>query len=414
MSRRTIQWLVVFSALSIIGVLITQLYWVRRIIEIRNREFSQQAHVALQYVAEELAAVSNVMLQNNPVEQLSPDYFLINTNARTQPDILEHFLREAFTRQNIITDFEIGIYDCNTNAMQYGMMLSTRNQNKAPTQTANWLKTDKYPYYVGIRFPSQAGTLPWELEGWMWSTILIIVALGFFAYALFVILRQKQLSDEQRDFINNMTHELQTPISSIRIASEVLENPGITAQPDRYNRYVNIVKEEIGRLQRQVELVLTTAKAERNMLDVKPGPLDAHQEILSVLEKYHGKVTASLKASNSLIEADRDHFRGMISNLIDNAIKYSPGEPEVHISTASTGKRLSISISDKGIGIAPDQQKRIFEKFYRVPSGDVHNVKGFGIGLSYVKEIVRTHGWKLELNSRPGKGSEFKILANLA
>lgn len=414
MSRRTIQWLVVFSALSIIGVLITQLYWVKRIIEIRNREFSQQAHVALQYVAEELAAVSNVMLQNNPVEQLSPDYFLINTNARTQPDILEHFLREAFTRHNIVADFEIGIYDCNTNAMQYGMMLSTRNQTKIPTQTAHWLKTDKYPYYVGIRFPSQAGTLPLELEGWMWSTILIIIALGFFAYALFVILRQKQLSDEQKDFINNMTHELQTPISSIRIASEVLENPAITAQPDRYNRYVNIVKEEIGRLQRQVELVLTTAKAERNMLDVKLQPLDAHKEIRSVLEKYHGKVAASLNASDSLVVADGDHFRGLISNLIDNAIKYSPGEPEVHISTANNGKKLSISISDKGIGIAPDQQKRIFEKFYRVPSGDVHNVKGFGIGLSYVKEIVRAHDWKLELNSRPGKGSQFKILANLA
>src|SRR5690606_13300801 len=149
-------WLVVFSALSIIGVLLTQIYWVKRIIEIRNREFSQQAHVALQHVAEQLATVSNVMLQNNPVEQLSQDYFLINTNARTQPDILEHYLREAFTKHNIVTDFEVGIYDCTTNAMQYGMLLSTRHQKKTPTQTANWLKTDKYPYYVGIRFPSQS------------------------------------------------------------------------------------------------------------------------------------------------------------------------------------------------------------------------------------------------------------------
>lgn len=414
MSRRTIQWLVVFSAFSIIGVLITQISWVRRIVEIRNREFSQQAHVALQYVAEELASVSNVMLQNNPVEQLSQDYFLINTNARTQPDILEHYLREAFTKHNIVTDFEVGIYDCNTNAMQYGMLLSTRNQEKIPTQTVNWLKTDKYPYYVGIRFPSQASSLPWELEGWMWSTILIMVALGFFAYALFVILRQKQLSDEQKDFINNMTHELQTPISSIRIASEVLENPGIVNQPDRYKRYVNIVREEIGRLQRQVEMVLTTAKAERNMLDVKPEIIDAHQEILSVLGKYNCRVTTSLDAGNPLIEADRDHFRGLIANLVDNAVKYSQGEPDVQVSTANTGKRLAITISDKGIGIAPDQQEKIFEKFYRVPSGDIHNAKGFGIGLSYVREIVRAHGWKLELDSQPGKGSRFRILAKAA
>jgi two-component system phosphate regulon sensor histidine kinase PhoR len=413
-SRRTIQWLVVFSALSIIGVLISQLYWVKRIIEIRNREFSQQAHVALQHVAEELATVSNVMLQNNPVEQLSQDYFLINTNARTQPDILEHYLREAFTQHNIITDFEVGIYDCSTNAMQYGMLLSTRHQNKAPTQTADWLKTDKYPYYVGVRFPSQAGSLPWELEGWMWSTILITIALGFFAYALFVILRQKQLSDEQRDFINNMTHELQTPISSIRIASEVLENPAITTQPERYNRYINIVKEEIGRLQRQVELVLTTAKAEKNMLEVQMQPLDAHEEIRTVLDKYEGRITTSLLAKSTMIDADRDHFRGLISNLIDNALKYSYNDPEVTISTSVSNKKLVISVSDKGIGIAPDQHKRIFEKFYRVPSGDIHNAKGFGIGLSYVKEIVRAHDWKIVVNSRPGRGSEFKILANLA
>lgn len=367
----------------------------------------------MQDVAEELASVSNVMLQNNPVEQLSPDYFLINTNARTQPDILEHYLREAFTKQNIVTDFEIGIYDCNTNAMQYGMMLSTKNQDKIPTTTAHWLKTDKYPYYVGIRFPSQTASLPWELEGWMWSSFLIIVALGFFAYALFVILRQKQLSDEQKDFINNMTHELQTPISSIRIASDVLANPAIVSQPDRYNRYVNLVKEEIGRLQRQVELVLTTAKAERNMLDIREEVIDAHEEIRSVLARYRGQVSHDFSATNATILADRDHFHGMIGNLVDNAVKYSGAEPDVRISTTNIGKKLSIDISDKGIGISPEQQKKIFDKFYRVPSGDIHNAKGFGIGLSYVKEIVRAHGWKLELSSSPGKGSRFRILANL-
>src|SRR5690606_28640717 len=146
------------------------------------------------------------------------DQFFLHESARTKQEVLYNLLVKHLTRHNSVADFEIGIYDCNTNAMQYGMMLSTKNQDKIPTTTAHWLKTDKYPYYVGIRFPSQTASLPWELEGWMWSSFLIIVALGFFAYALFVILRQKQLSDEQKDFINNMTHELQTPISSIRIA----------------------------------------------------------------------------------------------------------------------------------------------------------------------------------------------------
>ncbi len=402
-----------FSALSIIGVVMTQIYWVNKILDIRNRQFSLQAHVALQEVAEELANVSNVMLFTNPVEQLSPDYFLVNTNARTQPDILEHFLKESFNKHNLIADFEVGIYDCNTNRMQYGMSLSTRNHDKTPAQTANWVKTDKYPYYFGVRFPSRSTLFPWEFQGWMWSSVLILVALGFFAFALFVILRQKQLSDVQRDFINNMTHELQTPISSIRIASDVLNSAAITGQPERYQRYAQIVKEEIGRLQRQVEMVLTTARAESNRLELEFQPVDAHQVIETVLQKYNGQVSRKLEATQAVVRADRHQFIGLIGNLVDNALKYSGKNPEVMIATKNLGKKLVITVSDKGVGIPEAYQKRIFEKFYRIPSGDVHNAKGFGIGLSYVKEIIRTHLWKLELASQPGKGSEFRILAPL-
>jgi two-component system, OmpR family, phosphate regulon sensor histidine kinase PhoR len=409
MSRKTIRWLVLFSALSIVGVLVMQMYWVNRTLELGKRQFNQRAHVALQEVAQRLAQLSNVMQSANPVEQLSPDYFLVNTNATIQPEVLEQFIREAFQKHDLITDFEVGIYDCTTNKIRYGLMMSTRNDEKSPVTTADWIKTDKYPYYFGIRFPEQENYLAGDLQGWIWSSVLVLIAVSFFSYALFVILRQKQLSEIQRDFINNMTHELQTPISTIRIAADVLKTPAILTQPERHNRYVRIVEEEILRLQRQVEMVLNMARAERKKLVLDLEWLDAHELIERIAQPYEGKLKLNLGATSPYVEADRLHFGNLINNLIDNALKYSPKNPEVCVRTYDEGERLVLAVRDNGIGIAPEHQKKIFQKFYRVPYGNVHNVKGFGIGLSYVWQIVKTHSWKLNLTSEPGQGSEFRV-----
>jgi len=391
-------------------VLVMQMYWVNRTLDLRKRQFNQRAHVALQEVAERLTQLSGVMQGTNPVDQQSPDYFLVNTNATTQPEILEQFLRESFQKHNLITDFEVGIYDCTTNRMRYGMLLSTRNKEKASATTADWAKTDKYPYYFGIRFPEQENYLAGDLQGWLWSSALVLVAVSFFSYALFVILRQRQLSEVQRDFINNMTHELQTPISTIRIAADVLKNPKIATQPERHSRYVRIVEEEILRLQRQVEMVLNMAKAERNKLALEPEWLDAHDLITTAARPHAARVLLDLGATSPYVLADRLHFGNMLNNLIDNALKYSPKESDVTIRTFDEGGNLGIAVRDKGIGIAPAQQKKIFDKFYRVSEGNIHSVKGFGIGLSYVRQIVKAHRWKLRLNSEPDEGSEFLVI----
>jgi two-component system phosphate regulon sensor histidine kinase PhoR len=410
MSKKTIRWLVLVSALSIIGVVVTQIYWVKKTLDIREKQFNLRAHTALLDIAEQLAALNNVSPGKNPVEQLSPNYFLVNTNSITQSALLEYVIKENLTKYNLITDFEIGIYDCNTDKLHNGMALSTRNSKKASTTTIEWPKTDKFSYYFAIRFPAQIETLTTEFQGWIGSTLLILIALGFFAYALFVILHQKQLSDIQRDFINNMTHELQTPISTIRIAADVLNNPAITQQPERHKRYVSMVEEEILRLQRQVEMVLNMAKAEENKLTLDIEWLDAHAIIKGLLSKYEGKTKVYLEAQNSHIQADHIHFRNLINNLIDNGLKYSTDASPVILKTYNEKGHLILSVKDQGIGIAREHQKKIFEKFYRVPSGNIHNVKGFGIGLSYVQQIVRTHHWKLEVISALGSGSEFKVI----
>ncbi|KAA0990704.1 sensor histidine kinase [Dyadobacter aurulentus] len=409
MSRRTIQALTVFSALLIIGVVITQIFWVKQALDLRHRQFNQNAHVALQDVAAKLARVNGVMQTSNPVEQLSPEYFLVNTNSTTQPELLEVFIKESFQKYKLIADFDVGIYDCTTNRMRYGMSLSTKNSAKIPAKTSNWIKTDKYPYYFGVRFPEQETYFAGSINRAIWSSVLVLVAVLLFAYALFVILRQKQLSEVQRDFVNNMTHELQTPISTIRIAADVLNSENIMTQPKRHKRYVQIVQDEIVRLQGQVEMVLSMAKAERNVLTLQKEHLNVEEVIRSVLLPFENKVKFRDETVNKIIEADPFHFRCMINNLIDNALKYSDDIPEVEVDIYNKGKCLVIAVRDQGIGIAPEYQKKIFNQFFRIPYGDVHNVKGFGIGLSYVKQIVRAHRWKLELESTLGKGSTFKV-----
>ena len=411
MSRKTIRRLVILSALSIVGVIVTQIYWVKRSLDLRERQFNQRVHVALQEVAVEVSKLSNVMLNTNPVEQLSPDYFLVNTNATTEPSVLEYYLRESFLKHNVIADFEVGIYDCTTDRIRYGMSLSTRHNVKSPATTSDWIKSDQYAYYFGVRFPQNTHFSGVDLQGWMWSSGIVLIALGFFTYALSVILKQKQLSEVQRDFVNNMTHELQTPISTIRIAADVLNTPQILEQPERHKRYVQIVREEILRLQRQVETVLNMAKADKNKLALEVEWLDVHEVITSVTRTYEDRVQLQLEASSPYIDADRLLLGNVINNLIDNAIKYSdPAELDVRVCTFDRDEQIVLAVQDRGMGIAPEYQKKIFDKFYRIPSGNVHNVKGFGIGLSYVKQIVRAHRWKMELDSTPGQGSEFRVI----
>ncbi|PWJ57001.1 two-component system phosphate regulon sensor histidine kinase PhoR [Dyadobacter jejuensis] len=393
----------------ILVVVITQIFWVKQALELRRRQFNQNAHVALQDVADRLARVNQVMQTTNPVEQLSAEYFLVNTNSTTQPELLELYLKESFQKHKLITDFEVGIYDCTTNRIRYGMSMSTKNNEKSPTQTSNWIKTNKYPYYFGVRFPEQSTFIAGSINSAIGSSALVLVAVCFFAYALFVILRQKQLSEVQKDFVNNMTHELQTPISTIRIAADVLNTEQIITQPERHKRYVQMVQQEIKRMQGQVEMVLSMAKAEQNALHLSKEYMSLSEVVQQVLAPYGGKVGLVTEGEERHVEADPFHFRCMVNNLVDNALKYSSDAPQVVVSMLYQRRRCVIAVADRGIGIAPEFQKKIFNKFFRITYGDVHNVKGFGIGLSYVKQIVRAHRWKLTLESELGKGSIFKI-----
>jgi len=249
------------------------------------------------------------------------------------------------------------------------------------------------------------------------SSILITLMLIFFsATNLIIILRQKRLSEIRNDFINNMTHELKTPISTIFLASQMMSDQSISNSQKNLDNISKILNDESLRLKYQVEKVLQASVFDRGSMDLNFIETDIHRLLLTIIDNFSlqlsdtgGVLKKELKAVSPKVIVDEVHFSNLISNLVDNAIKYSNGAPELLITTRDTSSELIITISDRGIGIKKEDLKRIFEKFYRVPTGNIHNVKGFGLGLSYVKKVIEEHGGSIRVSSQVNRGTTFEL-----
>ncbi|MEM8894304.1 MAG: HAMP domain-containing sensor histidine kinase [Bacteroidota bacterium] len=268
-----------------------------------------------------------------------------------------------------------------------------------------------------INFPDQQR----YLLGKIWLTLsssafLVAVIILCFGYAIHTILRQKKLSEIKNDFINNMTHEFKTPISTVALACEALQDKDVNSSPGLMERYISIINDENKRLGTQVEKVLQMAVIERKDFKLKPEHVDVHEIVKQAIdnikiqvEKKDGAIDFKPQAMHTNLLADETHLTNIIYNLLDNANKYSNGEPKITVSTKDNTEGISIAVADHGIGMSSDEQARIFERFYRVPTGNVHDVKGFGLGLAYVKRIARAQGGDIGVKSKVGQGSTFEI-----
>jgi two-component system phosphate regulon sensor histidine kinase PhoR len=267
--------------------------------------------------------------------------------------------------------------------------------------------------------PNSSGVVLKELR-WRIFIAGIFTLIIFAAFYLTVntMLRQKKLSEIKNDFINNMTHEFKTPLATISLAVDAMKNDKVIGDKEKLNYFSSIIKEENQRMNRQVETILKAALLDRQDVNLMLKPTHVHDVIKDIADNFtlqlndkNGKVEMDLEATNDLIEADEVHFPNLINNLIDNSVKYAKDDvpPEIKISTAANGKNMTIKLEDNGIGMAKETVKRIFEKFYRAHTGNVHNVKGFGLGLSYVKTMVDAHGGHIKVDSMPGKGSTFTL-----
>jgi two-component system phosphate regulon sensor histidine kinase PhoR len=418
MKNSTIFRVIVLGAVAIIGIIGMQAYWVLSTWDINEEEFNKKASLALYRVACDLVELSGGELPaRNIVNQRTANSYVVNIESEIDDQHLEYFLQKEFERLALYVDFEYAVYDCTTNEMVYGNYCTFKpHEPTSETKLGDLPKDDKFTYYFSVKFPNRSGYLFGRMQLSIFFSAILVVVMLFFAYSMYVILRQKRLSELQKDFINNMTHEFKTPISTIRIAADVLGGAPEVQGHDRLSRYASILKEQNQRLNHQVEKVLQLANIEQGNFELKKERFELQTILQGIVEsaavrveKRGGVLDSEIKTTDVYIEADRLHFTNIIHNLLDNAIKYCKGVPEIFFSARVEEEGVCITIEDRGIGIPKEHLSRVFNKFYRIPTGDVHNVKGFGLGLYYVKRICDAHGWTLSLNSEKETGTTVMI-----
>lgn len=408
---------IVLATITLFGLFAVQAFWVKKAINMADKQFNDRAVIALSTVAQELKTINNDSSYiPDPVVQVSSNYFVVKMNDTLHPYLLESILIREFEAIHFKEDFEYGIYDCFTDSIVYGNVVSF-NENENRKNSSNLpIRWDRDGHYFGVYFPQKTGSIINELDFWLFSTLLILFVAVFFVYSIYVMLRQKKLSEIKTDFINNLTHELKTPIATIGLSSEMLKNEHILADKSRFNNYVNIITSESNRLKLQVERVLQLATLDSGHIQLKKEKINLHDLLektrtscdLRLLE-LKGELTLDCIATHYSVWGDPVHLSNIFYNLIDNAIKYCQKAPKITITSKSDKKHVFVTVKDNGIGIAEEHQKHLFEKFYRVPTGNVHNVKGFGLGLYYVHTILLAHQGTITIKSNLIHGTEFTL-----
>jgi len=339
---------------------------------------------------------------------------------RVSEKVLDTLIRRELLNKNIDLPYNFWVKLAQRDSILF-QKISTQSLAASPSNTfqttlfSNDIKRDPGMLYVS--FPNKNEVIFRNLRATLASSGgLVLVLLFIFSYTLYTILRQKKVSEMKSDFINNMTHEFKTPVSTIMIASEALKDPEITADANRLKRLAGIIYDENMRLGNHIERVLSIARLEKKELHLEWEPVEVNDLIVAVtdsmhlqLQKKEATLVLNLEAENSTVNGDELHLSNIIYNLIDNANKYSVDPPRITIATRNSNKNLIIDVADEGIGMEKDQTKRIFDQFYRVPTGNLHDVKGFGLGLNYVKDIVTQMKGSIKVRSEKDKGTVFEI-----
>lgn len=340
----------------------------------------------------------------------------IPVNKRISNRELTNRLRLAFENRGITTDFKYGIYR-NDLATSIKSGYFTKNDNDSysvPMFTDTQGETN---YQLYVTFPNENKYIFSSITKMLILSILfILIILMVFVSAIYQLIKQRQISEIKTDFINNMTHEFKTPIATINLALDAIKNPKIIADESKVKRYVQMIRDENKRMHTQVENVLRISKLEKNQLEIKKEVVDiediiydsiTHLELIA--NNRGGYIKTHFEATETELQGNKFHLTNIFVNLLDNAIKYSQQAPEVDVYTQNTDKNILVSIYDKGIGMSKVVQKNIFKKFYREEGGNIHNVKGHGLGLSYVKKIVEYHKGTIQVESEKNKGSIFTV-----
>lgn len=438
--KKTFPVIVILITLSLLGLFIIQSSWLNNLLEIRNTEFKSKVDNVAVRVANQLngsaKSTQSLRLPKRGGLTFNSDFHLhvlkpptIDQRFSVQ-DIHKMIRRELDSEGIKDINFEFAIVSPTED-----IEMSTRNFSKEYWDTIvnrrhympiipesgsdfEGISSVESIIIVVPDFKKQVwASLKWELIG---AAVFMLIIIAAFYVTIRSLLNQKKLSEIKSDFINNMTHEFKTPLATISLAVDAIRNEKVQADPTKMKYFSGIIKEENIRMNKHVETILQAALMEKQELKLNIEPLHVHEIIQHALDNHQlqlqdkeGVVELYLNAANDIIEGDEVHFTNMVSNLIDNAIKYSKDKPVIRITTHSTAKNILIRVEDNGIGMNKESLKRIFEKFYRAHTGNLHNVKGFGLGMSYVKTVIDAHKGKIKVDSTLGKGSSFTLDVSL-
>ena len=414
--------IVILITLSVLGILVMQGQWIRNAMFVKKEQERVGTDKALKVAGEK---IRTAFLEKQGVAGfVSEDVekALLRESFTAQiftKEEIHGYLQRALLDENIKRDFEFAVLDVlhipiiQSDGWRNDML---KEEGRAINLTPEGARLEEALVYYAP--PPPGGIEKSTIRLFLASLVLIGIVIAAFSVTLRTLMSQKKLSEIKSDFINNMTHEFKTPLATISLAVDALQNEKVVSRPDQIRYYGSMIKEENKRMNKQVETILQAARLERDEIKLALAPIDAHALIQKVaetlklqIEQKDGSLELMLNASNPVVKADEVHFSNIIYNLLDNAFKYSPEKPTIRIETSNAAANtLTIRVRDNGIGMTRETAARVFEKFYRAHTGNLHNVKGFGLGLSYVKAIVDAHGARIRVESAVGKGSTFTVV----
>lgn len=417
MRSSTLKWIVLSATLLAALIVTVQLYWLKKVYSFEERQFNTNVVKSIRGLFEDLEmndapGTIQTKLINNP----DNNYFVFKADTIPQKDSLAFYIQEEFADFGVLTDCKLGAYSSVDKRYVYEQYIPTAASRYAgimPTQDLPVFTRD-YDHIL-LFFPHRHEYILEQMNFWIISSFALFIALIGLAVSLFYFYRQKFLAEIQKDFVNNFTHEFRTPLAVMKIASDVLAQGSIVRQPDKLERYATIIQNQTQHLQGQVEKLLKAASSESRNLPIQKETIEAQQlieqalsKVQPLIEEKNARVDLKIEAAFSPIQADKAHLELALVNLLENALKYS-AHPHIVVETGNSPDDFFISVKDNGVGIEKKYLKNIFKKFYRIPTGDIHNVKGFGLGLNFVKRIIDAHNGKIKVNSLPGIGTEFRL-----
>ncbi len=419
MRSTTLKWIILIATMAIVLLVGAQLFWLNKIYKYEQQEFKTSVIKSIQGVYEDLElADSNTAHLQKQVEQPNANSFLFQVNELPDADTLADDMLSNLEAFGVFADCRIALYDNQKNQYQYELNLPVTAAGHSKTTESSLPVYKKSFSYILLYFPDRNQYILGEMRWWIGSSIVLLAMLIALGLSVFYLYRQKFLNEIQNDFIRNVTHEFQTPLTTLTVGLDAVSKPSVSGHPEKMEKYIKVMQGQTTYLKQHIDNLMRVLTAEAKGLTLQKEPVAPNElirtaimQLYLAIEEKHADIKLELEEADSQINADAGSLYVAILNVISNAIKYSDN-PVIYIKTELADSGYRIVVKDNGVGIDPQDIKKIFTKFYRIPTGDVHSGKGLGLGLYFVKKVISEHNGHIHINSTKGKGSEFIIELN--